>query len=172
MSYEIIKRIRYIQGRVMLTHAANTDRPRIFHEDEAELCTRIMRSEGFRALDKHFLWQFFSQQYRQGNKERYQRAILMARLKEGIIWSNEIKKCCQEEYRNAIVEKLYYYLNYMPLPQKCHLVWGQYPIKILRGNNLVQCIKGYTVFNSAEEAGIWAMCCKYDEKQFRIVNEE
>lgn len=72
MSYEIIKRIRYIQGRVMLTHAANTDRPRIFHEDEAELCTRITRSEGFRALDKHFLWQFFDQQYRQGNKERYQ----------------------------------------------------------------------------------------------------
>lgn len=59
MSYEIIKRIRYIQGRVMLTHAANTDRPRIFHEDEAELCTKIMRSEGFIALDKHFLWQFF-----------------------------------------------------------------------------------------------------------------
>lgn len=96
----------------------------------------------------------------------------MARLKEGITWSDEIKKCCQEEYKNAIVEKLYYYLNYMPLPQKCHLAWGQYPIKILRGNNLVHCLKDYTVFNSAEDAEIWAMCSKYDEKQFRIVNTE
>ncbi len=33
--------------------------------------------------------------------------------------------------------------------------WGQYPIKILRGNNLVQCLKDYTIFNSAEDAEIW-----------------
>lgn len=65
-----------------------------------------------------------------------------------------------------------YNLNYMPLPQKCHLAWDQCPIKILRGNNLVQCLKDYTVFNSAEDAEIWAMCFKYDEKQFRIVNTE
>ena len=61
MSHEIIKNIFVTADRrVIVCHAPGNIQPQIFHEEEYEPLTELLRKEGYERLEEEILYLFFS----------------------------------------------------------------------------------------------------------------
>lgn len=61
MSHEIIKNIFVTADRrVIVCHASSNIQPQIFHEEEYEPLTELLRKEGYERLEEEILYLFFS----------------------------------------------------------------------------------------------------------------
>ena len=77
MSHEIIKNIFVTADRcVIVCHAPGNIQPQIFHEEEYEPLTELLRKEGYERLEEEILYLFFLGVWQ--NDLRHGRAVARA----------------------------------------------------------------------------------------------
>ncbi len=78
MSYEIIKKIKINNGKVLITYTSNNVYPRTFDECESESLSRILREKGREELDIEILRTYEGGSFQKGNN-KYTRALKVLR---------------------------------------------------------------------------------------------
>lgn len=78
MSYEIIKSIKVVDGKVFINGASNNVHPHYFSEFHCESLTKILQEQGQDALDVEILKEYESGMFQQGNN-KYTRALRVLR---------------------------------------------------------------------------------------------
>lgn len=87
MSHEIIKNIFVTADRrVIVCHAPGNIQPQIFHEEEYEPLTELLRKEGYERLEEEILYLFFLGVWQ--NDLRHGRAVAALSSRSGWMFTN------------------------------------------------------------------------------------
>lgn len=76
MSYDIIKRIKVKDNKVLILHAPNNVRPRTYSETESFTLSKIFQEEGKEALELEILRAFEEGNFQSYGKNKYTNAVI------------------------------------------------------------------------------------------------
>lgn len=111
MSHEIIKNIFVTADRrVIVCHAPGNIQPQIFHEEEYEPLTELLRKEGYERLEEEILYLFFLGVWQ--NDLRHVRAVARAIEQERMDVYELWKRCDRDvSFRREFIRHLATYLE-------------------------------------------------------------
>ena len=110
MSREVIKIFVTADRRVIVCHASGNIQPRIFHEEEYEPLTELLRKEGCERLEEEILYLFFFWGWR--NDPRHGRAVARAIEQERMDVYELWDRCHRDEsFRREFIRHLATYFE-------------------------------------------------------------
>lgn len=119
MGYEIIKNIRITNNAVFITGASNNVWPRKYYTGESSFFSEILRTKGKIAVEKLILFEYLQYIF-QGN-DKYSFAVSRCLSHEKLNRKEEWDKCRDEDYKEQLLNKIYYYLKNPPQNQPCFI---------------------------------------------------
>lgn len=107
MSHEIIKNIFVTADRcVIVCHAPGNIQPQIFHEEEYEPLTELLRKEGYERLEEEILYLFFLGVWQ--NDLRHGRAVARAIEQERMDVYELWKRCDRDvSFRPGVYQTIW-----------------------------------------------------------------
>lgn len=152
MSHTIIKKIQITDNSVIITGASNNVYPRTYYTEEARYYTNVLLTEGFTALEKLILKQYFEGNFK--GSDKYSFAVNRCLFHEKLERKEEWDKCEDKEYENRLLNKFHHYLKNPPKKQLCairYIKTGQF-IKSVTTRHIRFHLSKYRIFNSIDAA--------------------